>query len=356
MVWALNLAPVPMDAAGARRAEQPNSACAFVLVGLANHAGPDGRDAFPGVDTLVRYTRLSERTVRTALDRLEDKGTIKPCDPDVLAAKIKRADRRPNGYDLCMDLVRDDLDTEALRGISKANPFLKPLIEQVIEQRGATTAPRESEPQERGATAAPRESERGAIGAERGATASERGAGVAPEPSLTALEPSGTPSTAAAGAPTGRLSATVIASTSATSTDLDLFLGSEGIIDGEVEDDDEPDPDAEHRRTVQTLVAAYAEVVTGQNGGHLTDAQAKAVGSNVKRILKNDKISPEVLLVAVRQAAARGEKSIDRILAAPNGPQASYNRSPAARRAMYDSWLAMGRKLDEARAAKAGAA
>ena len=65
ITWALNLAPVPADVHG-----KPNSACAFVLVGLANHADPDGTAAFPSVPTLVRYTRLSERTIRTALDRL----------------------------------------------------------------------------------------------------------------------------------------------------------------------------------------------------------------------------------------------------------------------------------------------
>jgi hypothetical protein len=64
--WPLNLAPVPADRGG-----QLSSACKFVLVGLANHAGPDGTGAFPSVATLVRYTGLSERTVRTCLDRLE---------------------------------------------------------------------------------------------------------------------------------------------------------------------------------------------------------------------------------------------------------------------------------------------
>ena len=34
--WALNLGPVPADRSG-----QPSSACKFLLVGLANHAGPD---------------------------------------------------------------------------------------------------------------------------------------------------------------------------------------------------------------------------------------------------------------------------------------------------------------------------
>jgi Helix-turn-helix domain len=81
------------------RGGQPSSACTFVLVGLANHAGPDGTGAFPSVATLVRYTGLAERTVRTCLDRLEAKG-IQSCDPDIIAARIERADRRPKGWDL----------------------------------------------------------------------------------------------------------------------------------------------------------------------------------------------------------------------------------------------------------------
>ena len=100
--WALNLAPVPAGQGG-----QPSSACKFVLVGLANHAGPDGTAAFPSVATLVRYTGLSERTVRTCLDRLEADGIIAPCDPDIVAARIKRADRRPKGWDLDLSLNRD---------------------------------------------------------------------------------------------------------------------------------------------------------------------------------------------------------------------------------------------------------
>jgi len=64
--WALNLAPVLADRGG-----QPSTACKFVLVGLANHAGPDGTAAFPSVAMLVRYTGLSERTVRTCLDVTE---------------------------------------------------------------------------------------------------------------------------------------------------------------------------------------------------------------------------------------------------------------------------------------------
>jgi hypothetical protein len=96
---------VPSDRGG-----QPSSACKFVLVGLADRAGPDGSGAFPSVATLVRYTGLSERTVRTCLDRLAAAGTIAPCDPNIVAARIKRADRWPQGWDLNLTLIRGDLD------------------------------------------------------------------------------------------------------------------------------------------------------------------------------------------------------------------------------------------------------
>jgi hypothetical protein len=40
-----------------------------------------------------RYTGLSERTVCTCLDRLQTAGIIAPCDPGIVAARIRRADR-----------------------------------------------------------------------------------------------------------------------------------------------------------------------------------------------------------------------------------------------------------------------
>nr|WP_225953775.1 helix-turn-helix domain-containing protein [Kibdelosporangium phytohabitans] len=89
----MNKAPIPGDRRDA-------SSLAIVLVGLANHADPDGKNAFPAVSTLVRYTRLSERSVQYALRALEDLGLIKPSDPEIVAAYVKRADRRPKGWDL----------------------------------------------------------------------------------------------------------------------------------------------------------------------------------------------------------------------------------------------------------------
>jgi hypothetical protein len=117
--WALNLAPVPCD-----RGRKPNPACKAVLIGLANHAAPDGKEAFPSEKTLVRYTCLAKRTVQTALDRLEAGGIIRPCDPAIVVAKIKRADRRPQGWDLAMHLVRDDLDDEDLAALERQFPGL----------------------------------------------------------------------------------------------------------------------------------------------------------------------------------------------------------------------------------------
>jgi len=121
--WALNLAPVPVDRGG-----QPSSTCKFVLVGLANHAGPDGTGAFPSVATLVRYTGLSERTVRTCLDRLEAASIIRPCDPDIVAARIKRADRRPQGWDLTLGMVRDDLTNADIVMLERQFPGLAPRL------------------------------------------------------------------------------------------------------------------------------------------------------------------------------------------------------------------------------------
>jgi hypothetical protein len=79
--------------------------------GQPRRAGRHGR--LPVGGTLVRYTGLSERTVRTCLDRLAAEDIILACDPDIVAARIKRADRRAQGWDLNLTLVRHDLDDEA---------------------------------------------------------------------------------------------------------------------------------------------------------------------------------------------------------------------------------------------------
>jgi hypothetical protein len=76
------------------------------------------------VRTLVRYTGLSERTVRACLGRLEAAGLIRPCDSAVVAARVKRTDRRPKGWDLDLGLVRDDLAQEDVAALEYQFPGL----------------------------------------------------------------------------------------------------------------------------------------------------------------------------------------------------------------------------------------
>lgn len=100
--WALRQAPsVP-----AEPGKPAPASCRAVLIGLANHADPEGRNAFPSAATLVEYTDLAERTVRACLDRLHETGLIRPSDPRIVAAHIARADRRPQGWDLALERHR----------------------------------------------------------------------------------------------------------------------------------------------------------------------------------------------------------------------------------------------------------
>ncbi len=186
ITWALNLAPVPWDKG------KPNSACAFVLVGLANHADPDGTGAFPSVRTLARYTRLSERTVRTALDRLEEEDVIRPTDPELIAARIKRADRRPHGYDLDMSLVRTDLDEETITALERQFPGLRERVAAARAEGGVQRLHPVSETPDGVQPTHP-------VDGNGVQPPQERGAAVAPEPSLepSLKTPPPAPSTAA---------------------------------------------------------------------------------------------------------------------------------------------------------------
>jgi hypothetical protein len=91
--WALNHAPIPNDRKDA-------STLAITLIALANHAGPDGRDAFPSVDRMMNYTRLSRRTVQRSLRSLEELGLIRRGHTRVRNARIEQANSRPEVYNL----------------------------------------------------------------------------------------------------------------------------------------------------------------------------------------------------------------------------------------------------------------
>lgn len=93
--WALNTAPIPTDRKDA-------SALAIVLIGLANHADPTGADAFPSVERLMAYGRVSRRTVQRALRSLEELGLIRQGDSRYRDIKIERPDQRPQCYNLAL--------------------------------------------------------------------------------------------------------------------------------------------------------------------------------------------------------------------------------------------------------------
>ncbi|GLU32564.1 helix-turn-helix domain-containing protein [Trinickia caryophylli] len=73
-----------------------------VLLCLANYADHAGKAAFPSVATLVKDTRMSERSVRAKLGELEKIGVIQKGNQAIVAAYIDRGDRRPVSYDLMM--------------------------------------------------------------------------------------------------------------------------------------------------------------------------------------------------------------------------------------------------------------
>jgi hypothetical protein len=178
-----------------------------VLVGLADHAGPDGTGAFPSVATLVRYPGLAERTVRTCLDRLAADGIIAPCDPGIVAARIKRADRRPQGWDLNLSLARHGLDAAAAAVLGHQSPGLGVRLAPAAhpgadrESGGvqsshpaATGGEAVDNRARRGAAVAPRAGNGVQPARRRGATGAATGAAVAPEPSKEpCIEPSAAP-------------------------------------------------------------------------------------------------------------------------------------------------------------------
>ncbi|MFJ6677407.1 helix-turn-helix domain-containing protein [Actinosynnema sp. NPDC091369] len=138
--WALNHAPIPTDRKDA-------STLAITLIALANHAGPDGRDAFPSVERMMRYTRLSRRTIQRSLRSLEELGLIRSGNTRVRDAKIPEANARPQVYDLVLSAK---LSTASDQGRQDDAPLTsrgrqqKRLGASPETSRGVTTTPKPS--------------------------------------------------------------------------------------------------------------------------------------------------------------------------------------------------------------------
>lgn len=69
------------------------------LLGFARHADNKGRNTFPSVETLVKYTRKSERQVRSDIKELRRLKLLTVAEDQSPAAHI-RGDRRPTVYHL----------------------------------------------------------------------------------------------------------------------------------------------------------------------------------------------------------------------------------------------------------------
>lgn len=72
-----------------------------LLLGIANHADAEGRNAWPAVRTLAKYANLEPRGVQKALRRLEAEGHIR-IEPQAGGTADMRSDRRPNRYSVLM--------------------------------------------------------------------------------------------------------------------------------------------------------------------------------------------------------------------------------------------------------------
>lgn len=116
------------------------------LIGLANHASPDGRNAYPSQGTLARYTRKDERTVRRDLAKLVDIGLIQKGDQRIVDHLPK--DRRPVVYDLAV-WRRMDLDGGTPTSGRTSTPARTPTSERGdahVLPGGTPTSPRGGTP------------------------------------------------------------------------------------------------------------------------------------------------------------------------------------------------------------------
>lgn len=86
-----------------------------VLIGLANHAAPDGRGSYPSQPTLAKYARKSSRAVRDDLAKLEVLGLIRRGDQRLVSHLP--TDRRPVVWDLVIGVPArpDDRNSASAR-------------------------------------------------------------------------------------------------------------------------------------------------------------------------------------------------------------------------------------------------
>lgn len=169
----------------------------LVLIGYANHAHRDGRNAWASVETIAKYANCSTRTVQRHVAQLVADGFMREGDQTLVAHL--RGDRRPIVYDVAMseeqrlawqEAAKSGTGVRAAaaeRGRRRRGDNLTPGGEQPVEP-GVNLSPG------RGDSLTPREPERGDTGDVNGVTpVTQRGdIAVSPKPSVNRhLEPDG---------------------------------------------------------------------------------------------------------------------------------------------------------------------
>lgn len=136
--------------AWAQRCKVGSGPAKAVLAYLADRASDDGTGAYPKVRTICEVTEFSERTVRSALKLLEERGFIRP--GDQRHAALGRGGRtRPKQYratvwDLCVER-----DPEVLAYLERTHR------EESVAPEGTAPSEDQSRPSSRGAAPAPLE-------------------------------------------------------------------------------------------------------------------------------------------------------------------------------------------------------
>ncbi len=162
----------------------PCPADKLVALALADFADRDTGKAWPAVATLERMTSLSERTIRTALQRLVAAGHL----------TIDRSIGR--GHSSCYWLhVKGAADAPFAGAPDDDGDTKGAAVAPLETEKGAASAPI---PEIKGADAAPFPDTKGANGVLKGANAAIKGAAAAPHPLRTVKEPREAPSKPAA--------------------------------------------------------------------------------------------------------------------------------------------------------------
>lgn len=91
MVWVLHHSPL-------------SGADKLVLLGIANHADSEGRNAWPAIATLARYANITERSAQRAVRRMVDEGHLRVRRQRGGTADTPN-DRRTNLYEVVMNGV-----------------------------------------------------------------------------------------------------------------------------------------------------------------------------------------------------------------------------------------------------------